>query len=148
MLNLQSQQQRCKSMFCTAGRRDFSSYSLVAGHLGLSCGFSPISAYTQHSGIFFRDRRLQGAYPGGMRVGQQLGCAQAFSGRKGQDSDHNACACFRRSQPRAHRVRGLCGERGCNGSSAPCTPKMTLHLFFSLGFLPEDSLFGNTNLPL
>ena len=41
VLSLQSQLQGCKSTVCAAVRRDFSTFSLVAWPLGLSCGFSP-----------------------------------------------------------------------------------------------------------
>ena len=82
VLNLQSRQRGCKSVVPAATRRDFSSSSLDAWPLGLSCGFSPTSvcgpltrvcsrgypgepAPTQAGGGGGGDRRVMGACSGG-----------------------------------------------------------------------------------
>ncbi|KAJ8781437.1 hypothetical protein J1605_007697 [Eschrichtius robustus] len=51
LLSLQCRQRGCKSVVPAASRRDFSSSSLVALPLGLSCGFSPTSVCVPPTGI-------------------------------------------------------------------------------------------------
>ena len=95
-------------MVCAAARKDFSFFSLDLQPLGLSCGFSPISAWARK----------------GLRGGGSWGCRSP-----GGDRAHGVASSH------GHKNAGPSGgpsylpgrwglaymERGCNGESTPFT---------------------------